>query len=125
MVLPIALAYTITGRYKPLTKVGLGYAAVVILAGIGVTLSRGGYLAAGVSLMVFFVILLWNRDFRIPALDFDGAVVAGGAAFRAAIMAGAKTASTVRCADMRREYWERGGRNVEGEFLVWGGAAAL
>lgn len=81
MILPVALAYTITGRYKPLTKVFLGYAAVAILAGIGVTISRGAYIAAGVSLIVFFVVLLWNPDFRIPALAALILLLAGGTFF--------------------------------------------
>ncbi|HEX7860035.1 MAG TPA: O-antigen ligase family protein [Verrucomicrobiae bacterium] len=68
MVLPVALAYTIIGRHKPLMKIGIGYAAVVIIAGIAVTVSRGGYLAVVASMAVFFLILLWNRDFRIPAI---------------------------------------------------------
>ena len=68
MALPIALAYTITGRLKPLTKVFLAYAAVALLAGIGVTISRGGYIATAGALAVLFLSLLWNRDFRLPAI---------------------------------------------------------
>jgi O-antigen ligase len=68
MILPVALAYTVTGRLKSLTKVFVGYAALAMAAGIGVTLSRGGYLATAASLIVFFVLLLWNRDFRLPAI---------------------------------------------------------
>jgi O-antigen ligase len=70
MLLPVALACTITGRFKHITKIFLGYAAVMMLAGIGVTISRGGYLAMGASLVVFFFVLLWKRDFRLPALAF-------------------------------------------------------
>jgi O-antigen ligase len=81
MILPIALAYTVTGRYKVLTKVGLGYASVAILAGIAATISRGGYVAVAASLAVFFVILLWNRDFRIPALAIVVLLIAGAAFF--------------------------------------------
>jgi O-antigen ligase len=80
-ILPIALAYTVTGRYKVLTKVGLGYAAVAILAGIAVTISRGGYIAVAVSMFAFFAVLLWNRNFRIPALVILVLLVAGGAYF--------------------------------------------
>ncbi len=81
MILPIALALTITGRFKPLTKVFLAYAAVVILAGIGVTISRGGYLATGGALAVLFVSLLWNRDFRIPALALLVLLLVAGSFF--------------------------------------------
>jgi O-antigen ligase len=104
MVLPVALAYTITGRYKPLTKVFLGYAAVAILGGIGVTISRGGYVALGISLLVFFVVLLWNRDFRIPALAVVILLLVGGSFF------GFRSyKSQLRFADMedniRLHYW--------------------
>ena len=41
MLLPLGLAYTLTSRLKPVVKVFLGYASLVILAGIAVTVSRG------------------------------------------------------------------------------------
>lgn len=106
MLLPVALAYTITGRYKPLTKVGLGYAAVAMLAGIGVTISRGGYLAVGASMVVFFVILLWNRDFRIPALAILVLLLAGGSFFGVRSWQAQKRFSSLEYANMRPKYWE-------------------
>ncbi|HVK59751.1 MAG TPA: O-antigen ligase family protein [Candidatus Kapabacteria bacterium] len=105
MVLPVALAYTVSGRYKVLTKVGLGYAAAAMLAGIGVTLSRGGFLAAGVSLAVFFVILLWNRNFRIPALVLIVLLIAGGAFFGQRSWQAQKRLSDMETASMRGKYW--------------------
>lgn len=81
MILPIALALTITGRFKPLSKVFIAYAAVVILGGIGVTISRGGYIATGGALLVLFVSLLWNRDFRLPALGLLIVLIAAGSFF--------------------------------------------
>ena len=42
MLIPVALAYTILGRSKHLIKVFLAYAAFIMVAGIGVSLSRGG-----------------------------------------------------------------------------------
>jgi O-antigen ligase len=68
MLLPLALAYTLAGRAKPLTKVLLGYAALVILVGIGVTGSRGSWIATGVALLFFFGILASHRSYRLPAL---------------------------------------------------------
>src|SRR5437588_755837 len=38
MILPLGLAYTLASRTKPVVKVLLGYASLVILAGIGITL---------------------------------------------------------------------------------------
>lgn len=68
MVLPLALAYTLTGRSKPLMKVLLGYAALVIVAGIAVTGSRGSWAAAGGALVVFFGLLAMHRSYRLPSL---------------------------------------------------------
>ena len=105
MVLPIALAYTISGRYKPLTKIGIGYAAVMMLAGIGVTISRGGYIAAGAALIVFFVILLWNRDYRIPALILLALLLAGGALFGQRSWKAQKRLEQFDTLIARRTYW--------------------
>ena len=116
MILPVALAYTITGRYKPLTKVGLGYAAVAMLAGIGVTISRGGYLAVGASLVVFFVILLWNRDFRIPALAILVLLLAGGSLFGVRSWQAQKRFSSLEYANMRPKYWEPAKRMWQENF---------
>src|SRR5207244_8975711 len=62
MLLPLGLAYTLTGRLGHLLRVFLGYASLVILAGIGVTLSRGGWLAAGVALLVFCGLLIREKQ---------------------------------------------------------------
>lgn len=81
MVLPIALAYAIVGRLKPLTKVILAYAAVALLAGIGVTISRAGYVAIAGALGVLFLTMLWNRQFRLPAIGLLVVLVAAGSFF--------------------------------------------
>ena len=81
MVLPLGLAYTLVSRAKAVTKVFTGYASLVILAGIGVTLSRGGWLATGLMLMVFFSVLILYRTYRLPSLALLLAVVVAGAYF--------------------------------------------
>jgi len=68
MLAPLALAYTLTGRGKHVTKVLLGYASLVILAGIAVTLSRGGWVATGVALLLFFGVLIFHRTYRLPSI---------------------------------------------------------
>jgi O-antigen ligase len=70
MILPLALAFTLTGRSKPAAKVFMGYAALAIFAGIGVSLSRGGWVATGLSLVVFFALLLRKRGQRLAAILF-------------------------------------------------------
>jgi O-antigen ligase len=67
MLLPLSLAYTLTGRLRSATKVFLGYAALVILGGIVVSLSRGSWLSTAVALALFFAILLLRRYDRLAA----------------------------------------------------------
>ncbi len=66
MLLPLALTYTLTSRAKDIGKVVMGYSALVIFAGIVVTFSRYGWVAAGISLTVMFVWLLRQHDYRLP-----------------------------------------------------------
>ena len=68
MLVPLGLAFVMIGRLSHVTKVFLGYASLAILAGIGVTLSRGGWAATSVSLGAFSVVLLFQRHYRIQAL---------------------------------------------------------
>jgi O-antigen ligase len=70
MILPIGFAYTLTSRFKPTTRVFVGYASIVMLAGLALTLSRGGWLAAGLALAVLFAILFRTRSSRLPAIVF-------------------------------------------------------
>src|SRR5437867_529952 len=70
MLLPLALAYTLTSRIKHITKVFLGYAALVIFFGIVVTLSRGTWISVAVSLLLFFGVLFFQRTHRLPAVVF-------------------------------------------------------
>jgi len=75
MLLPLALAYTVTGRMKPITRILLGYAAVVILAGLVVTLSRGAWISTMVAMSLFILALLFRRQFRWQALALLALVV--------------------------------------------------
>jgi hypothetical protein len=78
MILPLGLAYTVTGRNRALTKVFLGYASLVIMAGLAVTVSRGGWVSAAVSLVLFFGVLILYRTYRLPSLVLLVALLAGG-----------------------------------------------
>ncbi len=79
LLLPLGLCYVLMGRLGHVTKVFLGYAAVVMLAGIGVTLSRGGWLVTALELMVLCGILLTQRDFRLQGLVLLTVLVVAGA----------------------------------------------
>lgn len=63
MILPLAIAFTLTGRFGYTMKIFLGYATLAIFAGISVTISRGGWIATGVSLFVLCGWLLRQRDY--------------------------------------------------------------
>ena len=56
--MPVALAFALTGRFSPVLRVLLGYAGVVMLAGIAVTGSRAGWGAALVAVLVLLTSLL-------------------------------------------------------------------
>lgn len=77
MLLPLAMAYTLVGRGKPLTKILIGYAGVMMVAGIGVTVSRGSWVAAGFALLVLFGVLAIHRSYRLPSLVLMFALVVG------------------------------------------------
>jgi len=81
MVLPVALAFTLTGRFGTLMKVFLAYATLAIFAGLSSTVSRGGWLAAAASLAVFFAWLWRQRDYRKRGLIVAGCLMVIFAAF--------------------------------------------
>jgi O-antigen ligase len=68
MTVPLALAFTVMGRVSATTRVLLAYGAAVMLAGIAVSISRGGIMSAIITMVVFCGVLLTQRDFWRPAL---------------------------------------------------------
>jgi O-antigen ligase len=81
MLLPLAAAYVLAGRMKPVTRVFLGYAALVMAAGLTVTFSRGGWTAAAIGLLAVLGVLLRHRSHRVPALLLLVVLIGGGAWF--------------------------------------------
>ena len=81
MLLPLGLSYTLIGRLGQLLRVFLGYASIVMLAGIGVTVSRGGWVATIAASLLFFVLLIRRRQYRIPILIIVAALIAAGLHF--------------------------------------------
>jgi len=57
MILPMSLAYAVAGRGRIVTRLVLGYAALVITAGIAFSLSRAGWLAAATGLLLLLMLL--------------------------------------------------------------------
>jgi O-antigen ligase len=81
MLMPMALSFTLTGRFKAIPRVLLGYAALVMLAGLAVTVSYGAWLASGIALAVFFAIILRQRSYRTTAWISLAVILAGSAVF--------------------------------------------
>ncbi len=70
LLLPLSLSYMMLGRLKATTKIFFCYTGLVIIGGLACTISRGGWVAAGLSLIVFFGVLAFDRSRRLPALIF-------------------------------------------------------
>ncbi len=81
MLLPVTIAFVLTGRLKHVTKVFVAYAGLAMLAGIGVSVSRGGWLATVFSIALMFLLILRNRNYRLPALIVLVLLIGGGAWF--------------------------------------------
>lgn len=82
LLLPVALSYTLTGRLKSVPRVLLGYAALMMLAGLAVTFSRATWLASAIALTILFVILLRHRSYRLVSLVCIGIILVGAAVFK-------------------------------------------
>src|SRR2546425_7860525 len=81
MLLPVGLAYTVTARVGHLLRLFLGYASLVLLAGIGVSISRGGWLASGVALLVFSGLLIRRRGYWLSPFVVFVLLTFGGMGF--------------------------------------------
>lgn len=75
MLLPLALALTFVGRAKHVTKIVLGYCALVMMAGLASTVSRGGWVASLVAVLLFFAFLVFHRTYRLPSLVFIAVMI--------------------------------------------------
>jgi O-antigen ligase len=79
MVLPLGLAYAFISRLQPATKVCVGYASLVTLAGIAVTFSRGAYASTALAMLLFFGLLFLHRSYRLPSYVLLCVVLFAGA----------------------------------------------
>jgi O-antigen ligase len=81
MLLPLAVAYILIGRMKPMMRILLSYAAAIIAAGIVTTFSRGGWAAAGIGLLALLGILIFHRQHRLSAFLILVILIGGGTVF--------------------------------------------
>jgi O-antigen ligase len=135
MLLPLAVAYLLAGRVSAVMRVLLGYAAVVMLAGIVVTFSRGGWAGCAAALLVLFGMLVFRRQHRLPAAVLLVVLLVGGAVFFAKYIV--RTASYVQRVgrvldteapdadnlDMRRDLWMAAGEMWQDHFWLGAGPA--
>jgi O-antigen ligase len=75
MVLPLSLAFLFVGRGKAVTRILIGYCALVMMAGLASTVSRGGWVSALVAVTVLFGFLIFHRKFRLPSLAFVAVLI--------------------------------------------------
>jgi len=68
MLLPLAVAYLLAGRMKAVLRILLGYATLIMAAGLAVTFSRGGWVAAAAGLLALLLTLAGHRNHRWRAL---------------------------------------------------------
>jgi O-antigen ligase len=123
LTIPLALAYTVMGRFSATVKVLLAYGAVTMLAGVVVSLSRGGILAVAIALIVFCGVLLAQRDFWKPALVMLCILtaLAGGAAsqFDSVQKRFDEALKNDKSKDERQLYWEAAWQLFERD-VPWG-----
>ncbi len=68
LILPLGLAHAMLARAKIVPRLLFGYASLVILAGIAVTVSRGAWLSTAIALTLLSVVLMSYRHYRIPII---------------------------------------------------------
>lgn len=82
MILPFGIALTLAGRLNSILKVFLGYASLVILAGIGSSVSRGGWICTGIAtIILLFLLVKRHHRYRIPAIVALAVIMVGGGIF--------------------------------------------
>jgi O-antigen ligase len=81
MLLPLTLAFLLVGRVSMVTRILLGYAALTMVAGLLVTFSRGGWLAAAAGIFLLLGILLGHRNHRLRAILLLVVLAAGVGVF--------------------------------------------
>ncbi|HSY20425.1 MAG TPA: O-antigen ligase family protein [Candidatus Acidoferrales bacterium] len=81
MILPLALAFLLVGKVKAVSRVLLGYAVVAMMAGLAVTFSRAGWVAAAAGIFLVLGVLLGHRNHRLRAMILLAVMLAGGGMF--------------------------------------------
>jgi O-antigen ligase len=67
MIIPFSFAWAISSRFHHAARLVLGYVGLVMGVGLLLTVSRGGWLACGVSMFLLLLLLLANKRSRLGA----------------------------------------------------------
>lgn len=78
VILPLALAFLLVGRMKIILRILLSYTILVIGAGLTVTFSRGGWVAAAVGFVTLLLVLTTHKNHRWRALSLLTILTAAG-----------------------------------------------
>ena len=82
LLMPLSLGQAFLARSKPVVRVVHGYAALMMLGGLAVSMSRGGWLAGGLTVAGFFGWIAGRRQqLRVPAAILMGVLATGAVAF--------------------------------------------
>jgi O-antigen ligase len=81
MLMPLALSHAFLGKGGAVQRIIAGYAALMMLGGIAVTMSRGGWLGAGVAVATFSLWLLRRPQYRIPMAALMAVLCIGSITF--------------------------------------------
>ena len=68
MLLPLCLASVLTGRISQPMRILLGYSALLLLGGVAVSMSRGGWASTSLALAAVIGVLGWRRQFRLRGI---------------------------------------------------------
>jgi O-antigen ligase len=128
MLVPLATAYVLTGRMKPVVRILLCYAVLAMMAGMVVTFSRGGWVAMVMALVVLLAVLTFHRNHRLPAFLLLVVLAGGGTIFTTKYLS--KSLSYIRRVEtlengenfdyyVRRDIWVAAGQMWRDHFW-WG-----
>ena len=68
MLLPVCLAALLTGRVSQPMRILLGYSSLLLLGGVAVSMSRGGWISTSLASAAVIVVLGWRRQFRLRGI---------------------------------------------------------
>ncbi len=68
MLLPLCLAAVLTGRISQPMRILLGYSALLLLGGVAVSMSRGGWVSTSLGLAAVVGVLSWRKQFRMRGI---------------------------------------------------------